>query len=178
MCPTDAFPAPYQLDARRCISYLTIEHKGPIALEFRELMGNRIFGCDDCLAVCPWNKYARTTSEAKLTAREDLNAPDLAELAKLDDAGFRGKFSGSPIKRIGRNRFMRNVLLGIGNSGDSDLANSAIPHLEDPDPLVRGAAVWALSRLLDHDTFEAIKAQAQAGETDADVVKEWRGEAE
>ncbi len=178
ICPTNAFPAPYQLDARRCISYLTIEHKGPIAREFREAIGNRVFGCDDCLAVCPWNKYAQTTRETKLAAREDLSAPDLVELAGLDDAGFRSKFSGSPVKRIGRNRFLRNVLLAIGNSGDAEMNKSVTPHLDDPDPLVRGAAVWALSRLVEHEKFEEMMIQAQHKETNVDVLKEWRGEAE
>lgn len=146
ICPTNAFPAPYQLDARRCISYLTIEHKGPIPQEFRAAMGNRIYGCDDCLAVCPWNKFAAEAREAKLQARADLKHPDLAFLAGLDDSAFRKHFSGSPIKRIGRDRFLRNVLIAIGNSGDPDLAEAARLHLSDPNPVVREAAQWALDQ--------------------------------
>lgn len=146
-CPTDAFPAPYQLDARRCISYLTIEHKGPIDPELRAQMGNRIYGCDDCLAACPWNKFAVEASDMRYAAREDLNAPHLAELAVLDDAAFRAKFSGSPIKRIGRDRFVRNVLYAIGNSGDAGLRPVAANLLDDPDPTVADAAKWAVSRL-------------------------------
>jgi epoxyqueuosine reductase len=172
VCPTDAFPAPYRLDARRCISYLTIEHKGPIAPEFRKAIGNRVFGCDDCLAVCPWNKFARSTHEAKLTARDDLNAPPLAELAALDDTAFRARFAGSPIKRIGRDRFLRNVLIAIGNSGKLELAASAETHLDDPAPLVRGAAVWALTSL---EAARAAfhRARRREMETDADVIAEW-----
>ncbi len=146
-CPTDAFPAPYQLDARRCISYLTIEHKGPIDPELRAQMGNRIYGCDDCLAACPWNKFAVEASDMRYAAREELNAPHLAELAVLDDAAFRAKFSGSPIKRIGRDRFIRNVLYAIGNSGDAGLRPVAANLLDDPDPTVADAAKWAVSRL-------------------------------
>jgi epoxyqueuosine reductase len=149
ICPTKAFPAPYRLDARRCISYLTIEHDGPIPHEFRKAMGNRIYGCDDCLAVCPWNKFAQATREAKLAARDDLIAPPLAELAALDDAGFRAKFSGSPVKRIGRDRFVRNVLTAIGNSGDASLRPSAAGLAADPSPMVREAAEWALAELAD-----------------------------
>jgi epoxyqueuosine reductase len=147
ICPTQAFPAPYQLDARRCISYLTIEHKGPIPHEFRKAMGNRIYGCDDCLAVCPWNKFASQAREAKLAARDDLVAPPLAELAQLDDAAFRSFFSGSPVKRIGRNRFLRNVLIAIGNSGDHALVPAARGHLGDDDAVVREAATWAVAEL-------------------------------
>jgi epoxyqueuosine reductase len=147
ICPTGAFPAPYQLDARRCISYLTIEHKGPIPVEFREPLGNRIYGCDDCLAVCPWNKFAAVASEAAFHARETLRAPALRDLATLDDAGFRSLFSKSPIKRIGRDRFVRNVLYAVGNAGDADLADVARARLEDASPVVRDAASWALSRL-------------------------------
>jgi epoxyqueuosine reductase len=146
-CPTNAFPAPYQLDARRCISYLTIEHDGPIPVEFRQAIGNRIYGCDDCLAVCPWNKFAQTTREAKLAARDDLNAPPLAELAALDDAVFRERFAGSPIKRIGRDRFVRNVLMAIGNSGEPALVPAAQALLDDTAPEVRDAAAWALTEL-------------------------------
>ncbi|SFS19515.1 tRNA epoxyqueuosine(34) reductase QueG [Yoonia litorea] len=147
ICPTDAFPAPYKLDARRCISYLTIEHKGPVDESLRPLMGNRIYGCDDCLAVCPWNKFAVTGRDARLAARDDLVAPPLADLATLDDAAFRAKFSGSPIKRIGRDRFVRNVAYAIGNSGDPALLTAVSPLLEDQDATVADAARWAISRI-------------------------------
>ncbi|MHA6347298.1 tRNA epoxyqueuosine(34) reductase QueG [Roseivivax sp. CAU 1761] len=147
ICPTDAFPAPFQLDARRCISYLTIEHHGPVDEELRAKMGNRIYGCDDCLAICPWNKFAKTAQEAKYQARPDLVAPDLAELAGLDDAAFRARFSGSPIKRIGRDRFVRNVLYAIGNSGAPRLRPVAQALCEDADATVRDAARWAVARL-------------------------------
>ncbi|MBS3649015.1 tRNA epoxyqueuosine(34) reductase QueG [Pseudaminobacter sp. 19-2017] len=155
-CPTNAFPAPFHLDARRCISYLTIENKGPIPMEFREAIGNRIFGCDDCLAACPWNKFAREASEAKLKAREDLQEPRLADLLVLDDAAFRALFSGSPVKRIGRDRFLRNVLIAAGNSGEAGLIAPCLHLLEDPSPLVRGASVWALSRLMPVGDFMAL----------------------
>ncbi len=147
ICPTDAFPAPYQLDARRCISYLTIEHKGPIPLELRPLMGNRIYGCDDCLAVCPWNKFARPTTEAKFFPRDDLRAPSLARLAVLDEAAFRALFAGSPVKRIGRDRFVRNVLNAIGNSDDETLSAVASGLCSDPSPIVADSANWAVARL-------------------------------
>ena len=147
ICPTNAFPAPYQLDARACISYLTIEHPGPIPLEYRAPLGNRVFGCDDCLAVCPWNKYAKTARETRLHARESARTPPLAELATLDDAAFRERFSASPIKRIGRDRLVRNTLYAIGNSGDRSLANAAQARLGDPNDVVRDAAAWALERL-------------------------------
>ncbi len=146
-CPTDAFPAPYKLDARRCISYLTIEHKGPIDEELRGKMGNRIYGCDDCLAACPWNKFAVAASDVRYAARDDLKAPPLAELAVLDDAEFRAKFSGSPVKRIGRDRFVRNVLYAIGNSGSAELRPIAQGLTGDPDPTVADAARWAVKRL-------------------------------
>jgi epoxyqueuosine reductase len=146
-CPTAAFTAPYRIDARRCISYLTIEHKGHIPEEFRGLMGNRIYGCDDCLAVCPWNKFASTAREARFHARDELREPPLASLARLDDAGFRALFRGSPIKRIGRDRFVRNVLIAIGNSGDAALAAEAERLLDDASPLVHAMAVWALEKL-------------------------------
>ena len=149
VCPTDAFPAPYQLDARRCISYLTIEHKGPVDEDLREKMGNRIYGCDDCLAACPWNKFAVEATELRYHARDDLVAPPLAELAQLDDAGFRARFSGSPIKRIGRDRFVRNVLYAIGNSGRPNLRPVAQDLCDDPDATVADAAQWAVKRL-DH----------------------------
>ncbi|MBE9639318.1 tRNA epoxyqueuosine(34) reductase QueG [Salipiger mangrovisoli] len=148
-CPTAAFPAPYRLDARRCISYLTIEHDGPVAEDLRGLLGNRIYGCDDCLAACPWNKFAEVASEAKYHARADLLAPPLAELAALDDAAFRARFSGSPIKRIGRNRFVRNVLYAIGNSGQAELRVAARALCGDADETVRDAARWAVARLRD-----------------------------
>ncbi len=173
VCPTDAFPAPYQLDARRCISYLTIEHKGAIPVEFRAAMGNRIYGCDDCLAVCPWNKFARLASEAKLQARDELRAPGLADLLTLDDAAFRAHFSGSPIKRIGRDRFVRNVLIAAGNSSDRRLLPLIEELLRDQSPLVRGAAVWALSQLAGDERIATLAA-AQEGESDAEVEKEWR----
>jgi len=147
VCPTDAFPAPYRLDARRCISYLTIEHKGPVDEALRALMGNRIYGCDDCLAVCPWNKFAVQAREVRYSARDDLKAPKLAELAGLDDAAFRAKFSGSPIKRIGRDRFVRNVLYAIGNSGEAALVEAARSRANDPEPSVADAARWAVRRL-------------------------------
>ncbi|TPQ42493.1 tRNA epoxyqueuosine(34) reductase QueG [Bradyrhizobium guangdongense] len=174
ICPTAAFPAPYKLDARRCISYLTIENKGPIPHEFRKSIGNRIYGCDDCLAACPWNKFAKEGREAKLAARDELRAPDLAELARLDDAAFRALFTKSPVKRIGRDRFLRNVLIAIGNSGDVGLAEEARRLLGDASPLVRSAAVWALAQLLSRDEFAAMKATALAGESDDGVREEWR----
>ncbi|MGY4304863.1 epoxyqueuosine reductase [Bradyrhizobium sp. USDA 4369] len=173
-CPTAAFPAPYSLDARRCISYLTIENKGPIPREFRNAMGNRIFGCDDCLAACPWNKFAREGREAKLAARDALRAPSLAELAALDDAAFRALFTKSPIKRIGRDRFLRNVLIAIGNSGDAALVPTVERLTADPNPLVRGAAAWALAQLLDEDAFTRRAATALACEADDSVRAEWR----
>jgi epoxyqueuosine reductase len=173
-CPTDAFPAPYRLDARRCISYLTIENKGPIPLEFRAAIGNRIYGCDDCLAACPWNKFARAASEAKLAARDDLRAPKLAELLALDDAAFRTKFSGSPVKRIGRDRFLRNVLVAAGNSGDPALAGPARALMADASPLVRGTAAWALSRLLAGREFSGLAERALRDEADETVREEWR----
>jgi epoxyqueuosine reductase len=176
ICPTNAFPAPYQLDARRCISYLTIEHAGHIARELRPLMGNRIFGCDDCLAVCPWNKFASLGAEAKLAARGDLAAPRLEMLAGLDDAAFRRLFSGSPIKRIGRDRFVRNVLIAIGNSGSPSLAPAAEKLLADPPPLVRAMAVWALARLLPASAFRALRDERASAEADGDVLAEWRYE--
>lgn len=173
ICPTDAFPAPYQLDARRCISYLTIEHKGPIPHELREKMGNRIYGCDDCLAVCPWNKFARQASEAKLRAREDLRAPALADLLELDDPAFRVFFSGSPVKRIGRDRFIRNVLIAAGNSGETKLIPACERLVREASPLVRGAAIWALSRLMDAGAFKALARQMRPSEGDGEVLAEW-----
>jgi epoxyqueuosine reductase len=171
ICPTAAFPAPYRLDARRCISYLTIEHKGPIPRELRPLMGNRIYGCDDCLAVCPWNKFAQAGRETKLAAREALRAPALAELARLDDPAFRALFSRSPIKRIGRDRFLRNVLIAIGNSGDRSLAGEAERLIGDASTLVRGAAVWALERL-DRERLIRLAARRRTDSEPA-VEEEW-----
>lgn len=173
ICPTNAFPAPYQLDARRCISYLTIEHKGPIPHTLRAGIGNRIYGCDDCLAVCPWNKFASTAREAKLRGRDDLASPPLAELAALDDAAFRTLFAGSPIKRTGRDRFVRNVLIAIGNSADGALIGAANNLLQDESAVVRGAAVWAAAQLGDAETFAALRAAHAPAENDADVLEEW-----
>ncbi|TGQ74489.1 MAG: tRNA epoxyqueuosine(34) reductase QueG [Mesorhizobium sp.] len=172
-CPTDAFPAPYRLDARRCISYLTIENKGPIPHEFREKIGNRIYGCDDCLAACPWNKFASAASEAKLAARDDLREPGLADLLRLDDAAFRAFFSGSPVKRIGRDRFIRNVLIATGNSGEAGLAGIVRDLLGDPSPLVRGAAIWALARLVPETEYAERAASGLKTESDAAVRDEW-----
>jgi epoxyqueuosine reductase len=172
-CPTDAFPAPYQLDARRCISYLTIEHAGPIPGEFRKAIGNRIYGCDDCLAACPWNKFAGEAREAKLIARDDLKSPKLADLLTLDDAAFRKLFSGSPIKRIGRSRFLRNVLIAAGNSDNLGLQDIVATHLDDSDETVRGAAVWALSQLAEPDAFTRLRQGALETETSAQVRAEW-----
>jgi len=172
VCPTAAFPAPYQLDARRCISYLTIEHKGPIPRELRPLMGNRIYGCDDCLAVCPWNKFAQAGQEAKLASREILNSPTLAALAQLDDAAFRAMFAKTAVKRTGRDRFVRNVLIAIGNSGEPTLAVAAARLLSDASPLVRGAAVWALGRL-DPARLMALAPAGRAAETHPHVTEEW-----
>jgi epoxyqueuosine reductase len=172
ICPTDAFPAPYQLDARRCISYLTIEHKGVIDAALRPGIGNRVFGCDDCLAVCPWNKFAHEAQEAKLALRDDLRGLQLADLAALDDAGFRALFAGTPVKRTGRDRFIRNVMIAIGNSDDISLAATAEARLADSSPLVRGMAVWALA-LLDPARL-AGHAALMEGESDPDVRAEWR----
>ncbi|MDR7230673.1 epoxyqueuosine reductase [Caulobacter sp. BE264] len=169
VCPTNAFPAPRQLDARRCISYLTIELAGPIPAEFRKALGNRIYGCDDCLAVCPWNKFASLSNEAKLVAREALRQPSLAELAVLDDPAFRALFSKNPIKRIGRDRFVRNVLYAIGNSGDVGLMAVVEPLLADPAPIVRGAAVWAARRLLGDAALTL-----RGSESHPEVLVEWQ----
>jgi epoxyqueuosine reductase len=174
ICPTSAFPAPYKLDARRCISYLTIENKGAIPREFRKAIGNRIYGCDDCLAVCPWNKFAQEGRETKLAARDELRAPELAELVRLDDAAFRARFTKSPVKRIGRDRFVRNVLIAIGNSGEGALAREAERLLVDESPLVRGAAVWALGQLLGAQEFAARRTNALPIEKDASVRHEWQ----
>jgi epoxyqueuosine reductase len=173
ICPTSAFPAPYKLDARKCISYLTIENKGPIPIEFRKAIGNRIYGCDDCLAACPWNKFAQTGREAKLAARDELRAPSLADLSRLDDAAFRTLFTKSPVKRIGRTRFIRNVLIAIGNANDPALAVEAERLLQDESPLVRGAAVWALSQLMDERQFSQLASTSLADEIDQAVRAEW-----
>ncbi len=178
ICPTDAFPAPYRLDARLCISYLTIEHDGPIPRALRPALGNRIYGCDDCLAVCPWNKFARRASQAKLIARADLKAPPLAELSALDDKAFRKFFVGSPIKRIGRDRFIRNVLIAIGNSKSDALLEPAQRLLDDPTPQVRGAAIWALSRLLERSEYEMARAGRLPAEADPAVRAEWESGAD
>ena len=173
VCPTNAFTAPYRIDARLCISYLTIEHKGHIPPELREPMGNRIFGCDDCLAVCPWNSFASAAHEARFHARKELVAPSLAQLSRLDDSEFRALFRKSPIKRIGRDRFIRNVLIAIGNSCDVALAPDAERLLADPSHLVRAMAVWALSRLLDGGAFVRLCEDHLHGETDAAIRGEW-----
>ena len=172
ICPTKAFPAPFQLDARRCLSYLNIEHKGTIPLEFRAAMGNRIYGCDDCLAVCPWNKFASVARESRLRARDELNAPALPDLTRLDDAGFRALFAGSPIKRIGHKRFLRNVLVALGNSGDRELAPLAEARLGDDDATVRGAAVWAVRRLLPETQWAELRLAFLPREADMTVRSE------
>jgi len=173
VCPTNAFPAPFQLDARRCLSYLNIELKGPIPHEFRIPMGNRIYGCDDCLAVCPWNKFAAETREMKLRARDDLRSPALSDLVALDDAGFRRLFSASPVKRIGHARFLRNVLIAIGNSADRALLPAAEARLADSDPLIRGAAVWATRRLATEERGAALRLALLPEERDTAVQAEW-----
>ena len=175
ICPTRAFPRPYLLDARRCISYLTIEHKGHIPAALRPLMGNRIYGCDDCLAVCPWNKFARAAREPALEATAGSGAPRLAELAALDDAAFRRRFAGSAVKRTGRDRFLRNVLIAIGNSADGSLVPSAVACLADASPLVRAMAVWALRRLAPPPSVAELERRYRAGERDAAVRAEWEG---
>jgi epoxyqueuosine reductase len=174
VCPTAAFPAPYRLDARRCISYLTIEHKGMIPVELRAAIGNRIFGCDDCLAVCPWNKFARASREAEFLSRDGLDAPSLAELARLDDASFRARFSGSPVKRIGRDRFLRNVLVAIGNAppGEGPLLAAARRALDDASWLVRASAAWAFRRLAGLEG-EGERTRRLALEPDPRVREEW-----
>ena len=172
ICPTDAFAGPYRLDARRCLAYLTIEHKGHIPAEFRAAVGNRVFGCDDCLAVCPWNKFAEAAKDARMALRDDLAAAPLRDLARLDDAAFRARFAGTPVKRTGRDRFVRNVLVAVGNSGDAALASEAERLLADPSPLVRAMAVWALGRLAPERAV-ALRPRLTEIETDADVAAEW-----
>ena len=174
ICPTSAFIAPYQLDARKCISYLTIEHKGHIAPEFRAAMGTRIFGCDDCLSVCPWNKFARTTIEPEFLPRDNLDRPAISLLLRLDDREFRRMFSKSPVKRTGRDQFIRNTLIAAGNTGDRSLAGEVTILLDDPSPLVRAMAVWALARLIDVSEFNDLKERHQSREADGDVLEEWR----
>ncbi len=173
VCPTAAFPAPYQLDARRCLAYLSIEHKGHIPVEFRRPMGNRIFGCDDCLAVCPWNKFAATAREARFHARAETDNPPLAELLKLDDAAFRTRFAGTPVKRTGRDRFLRNVLIAAGNSGDESLLPRIEALLGDNSPLVRAMAVWAMRQLTGDGVGEGVRHRHLAREGDSDVRAEW-----
>jgi epoxyqueuosine reductase len=172
-CPTDAFPAPYRLDARRCISYLTIEHKGPIPREFRRAIGNRVYGCDDCLSICPWNKFASLGREAKLQARPELDQPALADLVKLDDAAFRALFAGTAVKRTGRERFVRNVAIALGNSGAAAAPAALLPLLDDASATVRGAAIWALSQLLPADRFAALRDDRLGQEADPTVRDEW-----
>jgi epoxyqueuosine reductase len=173
VCPTKAFPAPYQLDARRCIAYLSIEHKGHIAPEFRVAMGNRVFGCDDCLAVCPWNKFAAAATEMRFAAREGADNPPLAELLPLDDTAFRLRFAGTPVKRTGRNRVVRNALIAAGNSGDKSLLPLIVPLLEDASPLVRAMAVWAARRLMSEAELAPLRARYLPSEADPDVAAEW-----
>jgi epoxyqueuosine reductase len=176
ICPTQAFPSPRQLDARRCISYLTIEYKGHIEPQFRKAIGNRIYGCDDCLAVCPWNKFAEAASEAKLMARDDLQAPALRDLLHLDDAAFRKLFAGSPVKRTGRNRFIRNCLIAAGNSGNAELMPEVTQHLQDQDATIRAMAVWALAQLASAKAFAELKLQHSQKEQDEYVRIEWNNE--
>jgi epoxyqueuosine reductase len=173
ICPTKAFPVARQLDARRCISYLTIEHKGHIATEFRKPMGNRIYGCDDCLAVCPWNKFAQAASETKLIARDDLRAPQLKDLLRLDDTAFRVFFAGSPVKRTGRDRFIRNCLIAAGNSGQVDLIPIVTALLRDPQPIIRAMAVWALRQLAPPHDVEQLRNSHLSAESDQNVKQEW-----
>jgi epoxyqueuosine reductase len=173
VCPTDAFPAPYQLDPRRCISYLTIEHKGHIPREFRKPMGNRVFGCDDCLAVCPWNKFAAAARDTRLQVRDAARSPPLGELLALDDAAFRARFAGTPVKRTGRDRVVRNALIAAGNSGDESLITAVKRLLGDKSPLVRAMAVWALRQLGDAQAWGAARNRYMVCEMDAAVRAEW-----
>lgn len=172
-CPTNAFPAPYQLDARKCISYLTIETKSHIPRPMRSAIGNRIYGCDDCLAACPWNKYAQTSKELAFEPREALTAPRLADLVLLDDPSFRTLFSGSPVKRLGRNRFIRNVLIALGNEGNWEQAATVKILLQDPSPIIRVAAIWACAQLVSFADFDDLREKYYSAETDADVLAEW-----
>ena len=174
VCPTDAFPAPYQLDARRCIAYLTVEHKGHIPAAYRKPIANRVFGCDDCLAVCPWNKFAQVAREAKLMARAETDNPPLGELLELDDAAFRLRFSGTPVKRTGRERFIRNCLIAAGNSGEVSLLPAIRRLLDEPSPLIRAMAVWALGEFVSEQEFTDIMKRYYPRETNADIVAEWQ----
>ncbi len=174
VCPTDAFPAPYQLDARRCLAYLSIEHKGQIPLEMRRPMGNRVFGCDDCLAVCPWNKFAAAARETRLKARAETDDPALRELVAMDDAAFRARFAGTPVKRTGRHRVVRNALVAAGNSGDEGLVTPIARCLDDASPLVRGMAVWALARLAGREQVAMEAIGRVSAETDPGVIAEWQ----
>lgn len=174
ICPTNAFPAPYKLDARKCISYLTIEHNGPIPTELRSKIGNRIYGCDDCLAICPWNKFARTASETRFLVREATETPSLKELLNLDDAAFRAKFAGTPIKRSGLNRFLRNCLIAAGNSNDASLLEHIEPHLKAEVAMVRSSAIWAYARLAKPENYQAKKAEGLKNEQDPVIIKEWQ----
>ncbi len=173
ICPTNAFVAPYQLDARKCLAYYNNEHFGPIPVKFRAAMGNRIFGCDDCLAVCPWNKFAARTKETKLSARPDLDLPSLETLARMSEKEFRQTFAGSPVKRLGHARFLRNVLIALGNSCNSDLLDCAEARLDNAAPVVRGAAIWAVRRLADQNRISLLADRYLTGETDPDVIREW-----
>jgi epoxyqueuosine reductase len=173
ICPTRAFPAPYQLDARRCLAYLSIEHKGHIPREFRAAMGNRVFGCDDCLAVCPWNKFAQAAREAKFAATPGTDNPPLADILHLDDTAFRARFAGTPVKRTGRDRIVRNALIAAGNSGNAAYTRAVETLLDDPSPFVRAMAVWALARLVPHQRFVQIKAAKAGTEADDAVRAEW-----
>ena len=173
ICPTDAFPAPFKLDARKCLAYLNVESKAQIPREYRAAMGNRVFGCDDCLAVCPWNKFASETREAKLRTRADLDRPDLADLAQLDETAFRKLFAGSPVKRLGHARFLRNVMIAIGNSGSDRLLPHAEARLADPEPLIRGAAIWAFRRLAPSDRIAEARKRFRPEERDHEVAREW-----
>ena len=173
ICPTKAFPAPYQLDARRCLAYLSIEHKGHIAPEFRVAMGNRVFGCDDCLAVCPWNKFAAAATEMRFAAQPATDNPPLAELLALDDATFRQRFAGTPVKRTGRNRIIRNALIAAGNSGDKSLLRLVTPLLADDSPLVRAMAIWSVKRLMSDAELAPLRVHYETSETDPEVAREW-----
>ena len=173
ICPTKAFPAPYQLDARRCLAYLSIEHKGHIAPEFRVPMGNRVFGCDDCLAVCPWNKFAAAATEMRFAAQPATDNPPLTELLALDDAAFRQRFAGTPVKRTGRNRIIRNALIAAGNSGDKSLLRLVTPLLGDDSPLVRAMAIWSAKRLMSDAELAPLKARYEPNEADPEVAREW-----
>lgn len=174
VCPTDAFPAPYQLDARRCLAYLTIEHKGHIPRQFRKPLGNRVFGCDDCLAVCPWNKFASASREAQFAVRESTDNPPLKELLELDDQAFRARFAGTPVKRTGRNRIVRNTLIAAGNSQEQTLLSDITRLLSDDSSLVRAAAIWATMQLTENDEFAMLRAHHEHREHDKDVASEWR----